>query len=85
MVSIVKKATRQTGKVLKSKTSGVLHATMVEFRRRNYEGSFRVQMATEPERPEGVPEYFPKWYLGFLIEGLLLEEHHLAEAAPTMG
>ena len=58
---------------------------MVEFRRKNYEGSFRVQMATEPERPEGVPEYFPKWYLGFIIEGLLLEEHHLAEAAPTMG
>ena len=79
MVSIVKHATRRTGKVLKSKTSGVLNATMVEFHRKNYEGSFRVQMATEPEKPEGVPAYFPKWYTGHVIEGLLLEDHHLAE------
>ena len=58
---------------------------MIEFHRKNYEGSFRVQMAIEPEKPEGVPGYFPKWYTGYVIEGLLLEDHHLAEPEPTMG
>ena len=80
MASIMKQTKKPMGKELKSKTSGVIYgAQVVEFRRKNYEGSFRVQVAPEPERPEDVSGFYSTWFHQYVIEGLLLEDRHVKE------
>ena len=80
MAAIVKTTKRKVGLVLKSKTSGVIQgAQMVDVLRKNYEGAFSVQVAVEPERPEGVTGFFTAWFHQYILDGLLLESQHVKE------
>jgi hypothetical protein len=78
--ALVKTNKRKVGLVLKSKTSGVIQgAKMVNFLRKNYEGAFSVQVATEPERPGDVAGFFTTWFHQYVLDGLLLESQHVKE------
>jgi hypothetical protein len=78
MASVVKETKRKAGVVLKSKTSGVINgAEMVDVKRKTHEGVFSVQVATEPEMPEGVKGFYADWFKQYIIDGLLLEVKYL--------
>jgi hypothetical protein len=78
--ALVKTTKRKVGLVLKSKTSEVIQgAQMVDVLRKNYEGAFSVQVAIEPERPEGVTRFFTAWFHQYILDGLLLESQHVKE------